>query len=113
MSRGSALVTVGDARAVFEDVAAALESAVLDPLLDGEARLAPLAGLLRTLQLADADPTTLRCELVAARAALDRCRRLGEALDTFAETSRAAVGVPTYGPGAAPDATGFAFTTRV
>jgi hypothetical protein len=66
---------VRELRATLEAIGLGLVEGAPERLLDAEPRLADIAARLATLPHADA--AALRPELVAARAAIRRCERLG------------------------------------
>jgi len=75
-------------RRAVEDTAAALAAARLDGLLSAEAALeTALVSLPRVAAASPEDQHAIRQELVEARIALLRCRRLGAALNDFVRVS--------------------------
>jgi hypothetical protein len=98
-------------RAALEATAASLRQPNLDGLLAAEADLTAAfteLSLLRSLD--EAGRRAVHDELVAAHAALQRARRLGDSLGEFVRISLTARGDETgYGPGAAH---GSSFTGR-
>jgi hypothetical protein len=87
-------------REALEEIAAALEAADLDRLLQAEGGLELAMRRLVTLgpSLAAADRTTIRLEIRAARHTLSRCRTLGATLLDVVRLSLEAQGRnPGYG----------------
>lgn len=82
-------------RVALDSLGDALAIPALDSIVEAEARLAPALEQLRRLLEAGApahDRRALRDEILRARSALDRCRRLGSSLGFVVRTSLAAQG---------------------
>jgi hypothetical protein len=103
-------------RAALEETAAALAVPKLEALLNVESALTAALAALPTIRSLDpADRPAAREDLLAAQAALARCRRLGAALGDFVRVSLDARGQGiTYesAPGTASRLSGRAFQTR-
>ena len=88
------LAAVSQLRAGLDAVAQALAIADLDGLLAAEsAMVAAVEQVSRIGNIEDADQ--VRAELIAARAALERCRVLGGSLTQFADCTLVAMGRAT------------------
>jgi hypothetical protein len=74
---------VRDLRATLEAISLGLIEGLPDRLLDAEPRLAEIAARLATARPGEVDAS--RDDLLAARAALTRCERLGATVGSLAE----------------------------
>ena len=83
----------------LEDAADALGRADLEGLLAGEARIHAALTHLAGAKLSEDSRAALAREIVLARGALTRCRRLGESLNDFVRLALGAQGLDEgYGP---------------
>jgi len=121
MTDTKSLVAAENLRTALEATANALAQSNLDGLLEAETALTNAFAGLSTLRAAEgaangsALPDALRDDLLAAQAALVRCRRLGTALGEFVRLSFDARGQSTtYNLAAtvANELTGRGFHTR-
>jgi hypothetical protein len=95
---------VRDLRATLEAISLGLVEGLPDRLLEAEPRLAEIAARLATQPPQDIDAS--RDDLVAARAALTRCERLGATVGALAEVYAAGRGYGRSGRYAISDAAG-------
>ena len=95
MSMSTPLAAVSQLRAGLDAVAQALATADLDGLLAAESAMAAAVEQALLVTAIGADGDQLRAELVAARAALERCRVLGGSLTQFADCTLVAMGRAT------------------
>jgi hypothetical protein len=90
----------GALREALDALADALASGRLEPLLELDTRLERTLVRLRAQQPQPAGAADVRADLVAARRALARCRRLGDGLSAFIHDSLTPRGT---GAGYVPD----------
>jgi len=95
---------VQELRTTLEAISLGLVEGLPERLLDAEPRLADLAARLTTLP--PADVAALRPELLAAKAALRRCERLGATVASLNEVYATRHGYGRSGHFATPDAAG-------
>jgi len=94
-TRVPALAAVQRLRSVLDALAEALASANLDQLQASEALLAGALADVQQAQVDRSEPQTVAEELGRARAALERCRRVGGALADIGAAVLASRGIYT------------------
>jgi hypothetical protein len=111
-----AVAAVTRLRVALERTAAALAQPHLETLLAGESEIEMALGDLPSMVSLSADERrAIRAEVEGAHGALLRCRRLGNALDSFVRSSLDAQGRSEYGPrrNPSPSYAGQALDARV
>jgi hypothetical protein len=96
---------VHDLRTTLEAISEGLVEGLPDRLLDAEPRLAEIAARLAGSRLDPATTTIPREDVLAARAALQRCEQLGATIRTLGEVYAAGGGYDRHGHYPAPETT--------
>jgi hypothetical protein len=114
MTESTTLDTVGRLRASLDAVATALAAVDLDRLQAAEGELAAAVDAVTRLVVRGGADARLAAEVMAARAALERCRVLGGSFTQFADCTLVAVGrAATYERPGGPRAAGAAPLRRL